>query len=107
MVTQCWELLPQHPGGNTFQTVDERGDTHLGGIFHKKMHMIPGAVEFGKNGIEVGANPGENFVQGSEMRPAKAGSPVFGHEDQVDMHPEYAMSTGAITDLIFHRPMIQ
>jgi len=106
MATQCRELLPQHSGGNTFQTVDERGDTHVGRILHEKMHMIPGAVEFGKNGIEVGANPGENIVQGSEMLPAKTGAPVFSHEDQVDMHPEYAMPACTITKFIFHGPMI-
>jgi hypothetical protein len=47
MATERRELLPQHPGGNAFQAVDERGNTHAGRIFHEKMHMIPGTVEFG------------------------------------------------------------
>jgi hypothetical protein len=96
MATERRELLPQHPGGNAFQAVDERGDTHARRIFHKKMHMVPCTVAFEKNGIKVGANPGENLPQGSEVLSAKAGAPVFCYKDQVNMHPEYAMPAGAI-----------
>jgi hypothetical protein len=97
MATERRELLPQHPGGNAFQAVDERGDTHAGRICHKEMHVVPGTGAFGKNGVEVGANPGENLPQGSEVLPAKAGAPAFGYKDQVNVHPEYAMPASAIT----------
>lgn len=71
------------------------------------MHVVPGTIEFGKYGIEVGANPGENLPQASEMLPAKTGKPVFSHKDQVNVHPEYAMPAGAIIGWFFHRPIVQ
>ncbi len=96
--------LPQPPAGHAFEAVHQLRKRHFRRIVHQQMNMIVFAVHLDQIGFEVGANAGEERAHVVEDRCGEHPPAVLGHEDQMHVQLENAVS--ALSDFTFlgHRP---
>lgn len=96
--------LPQPPAGHAFEAVHQLRKRHFRRIVHQQMNMIVFAVHLDQIGFEVGANAGEERAHVVEDRCGEHPPAVLGHEDQMHVQLENAVS--AVSDFTFlgHRP---
>ena len=69
--------------------------------------MVVLAIELYQVRFKVVTDPGEDTSQIDEYLFGEYFTPVLRNEDQMYMHPKYAMSTVTNTVVIYHRPSIQ
>ena len=96
--------LPHETAGYAFEAVDEHRDGDLRRIVHQQMDMIVLAVDLDQFRFEVGADRCEDIAHVVEHGIGEDVAAVFGHEDQMDVHGENAVSSMAIGGVIDHRP---
>jgi hypothetical protein len=56
-------LLAQQATGDTLEAVHERGNSHIGRILHKQVHVVVFSVHLHRRGVRVGADVGEDGAQ--------------------------------------------
>ena len=89
-------LLPDQAGGDAFEAIHQARNGHLRRVGDQQMHMIPLAVEFFQGRFEVLAHVGKDGSQVLQDFFREDQPPIFGHEHQMHMQVEDAMSASAI-----------
>ena len=88
-------LLSETTRGDALEAVDQDGERHFRRIFHQEMHMVIFPVAVHQHRFKVLADLCKDVTQG-HMGSFRQDTPaVFGHEDQMHMELEYAMSASA------------
>ena len=83
----------QHVTGNTFERIYERGDCNFRRVVHEQVNVVFLAVHLYQLSVKVSADLGEDMLQLLNSFAIKDATPVFGHEDQMDVHCENTVST--------------
>jgi hypothetical protein len=95
-------FLANHATGHALQALHQGRHSDPGRVVHQQMHTVVLAVELDQLCLEVDTDIGEDAAQLVQDRLGEHLAPVFGRQDQVNVHQKYAVSAVANIFLVAH-----
>lgn len=100
------EPSSQMSGRYPLEAIHESRYRHFGRVMHQEMDMVLLAIEFHEFGLEIPAHILKYVPHGVQDSLCEDFSAILGHEDEMHMQVEDAVSSGADIACFCHRPML-
>jgi hypothetical protein len=94
------------PAGDALGAVHETCAGDLRGVFDQQVHLIVLAAQLHQVRLEVGAGLREDLPQLLDGAVVEHAAAVLRHEDRVDVHVGYTVSTASFVASVTHGPMV-
>ena len=88
-----WHALPEHPGGNPFEAVDQLGELDLRWVIDKEVNMVVLTFKGSQLNTEVIAYLLHHLFENIQRLTSKDPFAVFGHKDQMCVNGKDTMPT--------------
>src|SRR4030088_342983 len=88
--------LPKPTAGHAFQRVHQPGDGYLGRVLDKEMNVVVFPVALDQGCPEIGTHLVEHLAQEVVVFSGEHATPILGHKDQMNVHPENTVSTCSV-----------